>query len=160
MPEAKTALCLWFESGAGDAAQFYCDLFPDSEMSSVDRAPGDYPGGKEGNILLAHFTLLGMQAMAMNGNQGEFTDAVSLQVFTDSQEETDRYWDALTADGGGEMACSWCRDRFGMRWQVVPRVLMDGLRHDDPDVRKRVYEAMIQMVKIDHATIEAAMRGE
>ncbi len=160
MSEARSALCLWFKDRADEAAQFYCDLFPDSKMGSVERSPSDYPGGKEGDVLLANFTLLGMQALALNGNPGEFSDAVSMQVFTDTQEETDRYWAALTADGGGEMACSWCFDRFGMRWQIVPRVLGEGLADPDPAARKRVYEAMMGMVKIDHAAIEAARRGD
>jgi predicted 3-demethylubiquinone-9 3-methyltransferase (glyoxalase superfamily) len=161
MADNKLALCLWFKNEAEEAATFYCDLFPDSALHNVDRAPGDYPAGKQGDVLLANFTLLGLPAMALNGRpQGEFSDTVSLQVFTDSQEETDRYWAALTADGGGEMACSWCFDRFGMRWQVVPRVLMDGLGHPDPVVQGRVFAAMGSMVKIDHAAIEAAIRGE
>ena len=142
MPDARSALCLWFKDRADEAAQFYCDLFPDSAMGSIERSPSDYPGGKEGDVLLANFTLL------------------SMQVFTDTQEETDRYWAALTADGGGEMACSWCFDRFGMRWQIVPRALTEGLADPDPAARKRVYEAMMGMVKIDHAAIEAARRGD
>lgn len=161
MADEKLATCLWFKQAAHVAAQFYCDLFPDSEITRVDRSPSDWPGGKAGDVITVNLTLLGHPAMAMNGNPGDgFNDAISLQVFTESQEETDRYWAALTADGGGEMACSWCFDRFGIRWQVVPRILMEGLGHDDPEVRGRVFMAMQSMVKIDHAAIEAALAGE
>lgn len=158
MAEKKLATCLWFEHQAEEAARFYCDLFPDSEITRIDRAPGDYPGGTAGDVLTIAFTLLGHPHMAMNGRrEGDFSDAVSFQVFTHTQEETDRYWAALTADGGKEMACSWCTDRFGLRWQVVPHVLMDGLGHEDQAIRGRVFEAMMTMVKIDHAAIEGAI---
>lgn len=161
MANSKIATCLWFERDAHEAAQLYCGLFPDSRIERVDTAPGDYPGGKAGDVLTVGFTLLGQPFMGLNGKaENGFTDAISFQVFTDSQEETDRYWAALTADGGGEMACSWCFDRFGVRWQIVPRVLMDGLGHPDPAARARVFAAMGSMVKIDHAAIEAAIRGD
>lgn len=161
MPEAKMATCLWFDGGAHDAATLYCGLFPDSRIDRVDAAPTDYPGGKAGDVLTVNFTVLGQPFMGLNGKaENGFTDAVSFQVFTDTQEETDRYWAALTADGGGDMACSWCFDRFGVRWQIVPRVLMDALGHEDPMVRGRVFMAMQQMVKIDHAAIAAAVAGE
>ncbi len=160
MAEDKLALCLWFEQGAEEAARFYCDLFPDSEVHAVNRSPTDWPGGKAGDVLTIDLTLLGLRAMAMNGNTDDsFSNAMSVQVFTDTQDETDRYWAALTADGGGEMACSWCYDRWGVRWQVIPRILMDGLSHDDPEIRGRVFGAMQQMVKIDHAGIAAALEG-
>jgi predicted 3-demethylubiquinone-9 3-methyltransferase (glyoxalase superfamily) len=161
MADGKLATCLWFAGDAEAAATFYCGLFPDSMIKRIDRAPADYPGGKAGDVLTIGFTLLGQPFMGLNGKAAnEFTDAVSFQVFTDSQDETDQYWDALIADGGAEMACSWCRDRFGVRWQIVPRVLMDGLGHSDPDVRGRVFGAMQMMVKIDHAAIAAAIAGE
>lgn len=161
MADENVALCLWFESGAEEAARFYCDLFPDSEVHAVNRSPSDWPGGKAGDVLTIGFTLLGLRTMAMNGNTDDsFSNAMSLQVFTETQEETDRYWDALLGDAGTPMACSWLTDRFGMRWQVIPRVLMDGLDHEDPEVRARVFAAMQQMVKIDHAAIEAAIAGE
>ncbi|MCP5397412.1 MAG: VOC family protein [Sphingomonadaceae bacterium] len=160
MADAKLATCLWFDGGAYDAAQFYCDLFPDSKISRVDKAPTDYPGGKAGDVLTVNFTLLGQPFMGLNGKaQNDFTDAVSFQVFTDTQAETDRYWAALTADGGAEMACSWCRDRWDIRWQIVPRILMEALGHPDPETRTRVFAAMQGMVKIDHAGIEAAVGG-
>lgn len=161
MADENVALCLWFESGAEEAARFYCDLFPDSEVHAVNRSPSDWPGGKAGDVLTIGLTLLGLRAMAMNGNTDDtFSNAMSLQVFTETQEETDRYWDALLGDNGTPMACSWLTDRFGMRWQVIPRVLMDGLDHEDPEVRGRVFAAMQQMVKIDHAAIEAAIARE
>ncbi|GGA00968.1 VOC family protein [Blastomonas marina] len=161
MADENVALCLWFESGAEEAARFYCDLFPDSEVHAVNRSPSDWPGGKAGDVLTIGLTLLGLRAMAMNGNTDDtFSNAMSLQVFTERQEETDRYWDALLGDNGTPMACSWLTDRFGMRWQVIPRGLMDGLDHEDPEVRARVFAAMQQMVKIDHAAIEAAIAGE
>ena len=160
MTREKTALCLWFKDGAEDAARFYCDLFPESEIHGINAAPSDWPGGKKGDVLTIDLTLLGRPVMAMNGNHDDaFTNAISLQVFTDTQEETDRYWDALLGETGSPMACSWLTDRFGLRWQVVPHVLMDGLGHDDPAVRERVNMAMMQMVKIEHAAIEAAIAG-
>ena len=160
MANGKIATCLWFRTEAEEATALYCDLFPDSEITRIDRAPTDYPGRKEGDVLTITFTLLGHPHMAMNGRpEGDFTDAVSFQVFTDTQEETDRYWDVLTAEGGKEMACSWCTDRFGIRWQVVPHILMDGLGHQDAEVRGRVFNAMMGMIKIDHAGIEAALAG-
>lgn len=161
MAESKVATCLWFASEAEEASTLYCGLFPDSEVTRIDRAPGDYPGGQAGDVLTINFRLLGHPYKAMNGRpQSDFSDAVSFQVFTETQEETDRYWAALTADGGREMACSWCVDRFGVRWQIVPRILMDGLGHDDAQVRGRVFNAMMGMVKIDHAGIDAAVAGE
>jgi len=160
MADPAMATCLWFASDAEEAVDFYCGLFPDSEIVRIDRAPGDYPGGKAGDVLTLGFRLLGQPFMAMNGRpDSDFSDAISFQVFTETQNETDRYWEALTADGGSPMACSWCKDRFGMRWQVVPRVLMDNLVSPDPDVRARVFNAMMGMIKIDHAGIEAAIRG-
>jgi len=151
----KLAICLWFDGKAEEAARFYCDLFPDSEIKDVHRAPGD-----PDSVMLVGFTLLGQEMTALNGGGNtEFTEAVSFQVLTDTQEETDRYWKALTAKGGAEIACSWCKDRFGLRWQVVPRVLMQGLAHENAAVRGRVFEAMQHMVKIDHAHIEAAIAG-
>ncbi len=155
------ATCLWFDGTAEDAAQLYCGLFPDSEIKDVAVAPGDYPGGKKGDVLTVDFTVLGRSFLGLNGGpQAGFSDAVSFQVFTDTQLETDRYWDALLADGGEPMMCSWLKDRFGVRWQIVPRILMEGLRHRDEAVRERVFAVMSEMQKIDHASIEAAIAGE
>lgn len=157
----KMQTCLWFQREAEEAARFYCDLFPDSRIGQVARAPADYPGGKAGDALTVSFTLLGQEFMGLNGKaENGFTDAISFQVFTETQEETDRYWEALIADGGGEMACSWCFDRWGLRWQIVPRVLMEALGHPDPEVQGRVFAAMQTMVKIDIAAIEAAISGD
>ena len=154
------ATCLWFDKQAEEAARFYCDLFPDSEIKEIQTAPGDYPGGKTGDVITVDFTLLCRPFLALNGGaDAEFSDAVSFQIFTDTQEETDRYWDALLEDGGEPMMCSWLKDRFGVRWQIVPRVLMEGLRHPDMAVRERVFAAMGAMQKIDHAEIETAIRG-
>lgn len=155
------AICLWFDGTAEEAAQSYTSLFPDSAMGKVNRAPEDWPGGSAGDVITVDFSMLGHRVMGMNGgSHTQFTEAVSFQVFTDTQEETDRYWDALLAGGGEPMACSWLKDRFGVRWQVVPRVLMEGLGDPDPAVSSRVFAAMQQMVKIDHAAIEAAIAGE
>ena len=162
MPISNNAMatCLWFDKQSEEAAGLYCDLFPDSQIREVTRAPGDYPGGKSGDVLTVDFTVLGRPFLALNGGpDAGFTDAVSFQVFTDTQEETDRYWDALLADGGEPMMCSWLKDRFGVRWQIVPRVLMEGLRHPDSATRERVFAAMGEMQKIDHAGIEAAIDG-
>lgn len=160
MADQRLATCLWFDGGAKDAAEFYSALFPDSHVKRIDTAPADYPGGRAGDVLTVSFMLLGSAFMALNGKEkNDFTDAVSFQVFTETQAETDRYWSALTANGGSEMACSWCCDRWGIRWQIIPRVLMEGLEHADPQVRARVFAAMQEMVRIDHAVIEQAIAG-
>lgn len=157
----KLAICLWFETQAEDAARFYTGLFPDSEMGEITRAPSDYPGGKAGGVLTADFTLLGHKCMALNGQaENTFSDAISFQVFTEDQAETDRYWNAILEAGGEPMACSWIKDQFGVRFQIVPRVLMEGLSHPDADVRGRVFAAMQEMIKIDVAKIEAALEGD
>ena len=158
--KAKNTICLWFDKDAQEAARFYAATFPNSEVTAVHEAPGDFPSGKEGDVLTVEFTVLGQPFLGLNGGPGvPFTDAVSFQVFTDTQEETDRYWNAITKDGGKEIACSWCKDKFGLSWQIVPRVLMEGM--NDPDIAKakHVMEAMMKMVKIDIAKIEAARGG-
>lgn len=157
----KTGLCLWYDGDAEDAVQLYCDTFPDTHVESRQVSQFEWPGGKPGETMTIDFTLLGRKALALNGGpDAPFTNAMSVQVFTDDQAETDRYWNALTADGGEEMMCSWCKDRFGVPWQIVPRILMRGLQHEDPDVVLRTTEAMFTMTKIDHAQIEAAIAGE
>ncbi|EDL48977.1 VOC family protein [Erythrobacter sp. SD-21] len=158
--DSPMATCLWFDKESEEAARFYCELFPNSEIREIQTAPGDYPGGEKGNVITVDFTVLGRPFLALNGGaETEFTEAVSFQVFTDTQEETDRYWTALLADGGEPMMCSWLKDRFGVRWQIVPRVLMEGLRHSDAATRQRVFHAMGAMQKIDHAAIETAVSG-
>jgi 2-polyprenyl-6-hydroxyphenyl methylase/3-demethylubiquinone-9 3-methyltransferase len=157
----RLTTCLWFAGNAEEAANFYAATFPDSHVDAVRRAPTDYPAGKAGDVLTVEFTVLGQSFLGLNGGPGHnFTDAVSFQVFTDTQAETDRLWDTLTADGGEGIACSWCRDRFGVPWQVVPRQLTEGMADPDPAAAKRVMQAMMGMVKIDIAAIEAARRGD
>ncbi len=156
----KIAPCLWFDGNAEDAAGFYARTFPDSRIDAVHRSPSDYPNGKEGDVLTVEFTVLGMPFLGLNGGpEFTFDEAISFQVYTDDQAETDRYWDAIVNDGGSENACGWCTDRFGLSWQIVPRALMDAIGSSDRAAAKRAMEAMMQMKKIDIATIEAAVRG-
>ncbi len=151
---------LWFDDDAEAAVEFYTGLFPDSRIDAIRRAAADYPSGKVGDVLTIEFTLFGRLFVAMNGGPGHpFTDAISLTVETEDQAETDRYWDALTSDGGAEIACGWCRDRWGLSWQIDPRALMEGMTDPDPAVAARVFQAMMGMVKIDVAAIEAARAG-
>lgn len=155
------AVCLWFDDAAEEAARFYAATFPDSSVDSVVRAPGDYPAGKQGDALTVEFTVCGTPFLGLNGGPGKpHTQAISFQIFTDTQAETDRLWDAIVGNGGAESACSWCSDRWGVSWQIVPRQLMAALSHDDADARSRAFTAMMGMRKIDIATIEAAVRGD
>ena len=152
--------CLWFNKNAEEAANFYAKTFPNSRVTAVHKSPSDYPNGKAGDVLTVEFTVLGQPFVGLNGGpEVTFTDAVSFQVFTDTQEETDRYWNAIVKNGGQESACSWCKDKFGLSWQIVPRVLMEAIYDPDNASAKRAMEAMMQMVKIDIAKIEAARRG-
>ena len=160
-PDIRIATCLWFDGQAEQAARFYAATFPDSAVSAVTRAPGDYPSGSEGDVLTVEFTVLGRDFVGLNGGPHfQFNEAVSFQVFTDTQEETDRYWTTLTADGGSESQCSWCKDRFGLSWQIVPRQLTAALADPDPAAAKRAFAAMMTMTKIDIARIEAARAGD
>jgi 2-polyprenyl-6-hydroxyphenyl methylase/3-demethylubiquinone-9 3-methyltransferase len=153
----KIASCLWFDGNAEDAATFYAETFPDSRVVSVNRSPSDYPGGNEGDVLTVEFTVLGMPFLGLNGGSGfAFTEAISFQVYTDDQAETDRYWNAIVDNGGSEGDCGWCKDRFGLFWQIVPRALMNALKSSDSMASKRAMQAMMKMQKIDIATIEAA----
>ena len=157
---SKIVPCLWFDGKAEEAANFYAATFPDSHVTAVHRSPADYPSGKAGDVLTVEFTVLGMRFLGLNGGpQFSFDEAVSFQVYTDRQEETDRYWSAIVGGGGSESACGWCKDRFGLSWQIVPRVLIEGMSDSDPAAAKRVMEAMMTMVKIDHAAIERARAG-
>jgi predicted 3-demethylubiquinone-9 3-methyltransferase (glyoxalase superfamily) len=152
--------CLWFDKNAEEAANFYAKTFPNSHVTAVRKSPSDYPNGKAGDVLTVEFTILGEPFLGLNGGPGvPFTDAVSFQVFTDTQEETDRYWNAIVNNGGRSIACSWCKDKFGLSWQIVPRALIDGMNDPNPAAAKRVMEAMMKMAKIDIAAIEAARRG-
>jgi len=158
----KITTCLWFDHGkAREAAEFYASIFPDSQVGSPHKAASDFPGGKQGDELTVEFTLLGQSFVGLNGGP-IFTpnEAVSFQVFTDDQEETDRYWNAIVGNGGAESACGWCKDRWGFSWQIVPRALMAGMSDPDRATAKRVMDAMMQMKKIDIATIERARAGE
>ena len=157
---SKATLCLWFDKDAEAAANFYAATFPDSSVGAVHRAPGDFPGGKKGDPLTVDFTVLGLACMGLNGGPiFPHTEAFSFQVATDSQAETDRYWDAILAAGGKASECGWCKDKWGLSWQITPRVLTQGMADPNPAVRERVFAAMMTMQKIDHAAIEAAAKG-
>lgn len=164
MPSAHAtrniAVCLWFDGAAEEAANFYAKTFPDSHVDAVHRAPGDYPAGQQGDVLTVEFTVLGMPFLGLNGGpQFKFDEAVSFQVYTSDQAETDRLWNAITGNGGAESECGWCKDRFGLSWQITPRTLMDAFTDPDRAAAKRAFDAMMTMKKIDIATIEAARRG-
>lgn len=153
-------LCLWYEGAAEEAAAFYAATFADSRVTGIHRAPGDYPDGQEGNVLTVEFTVLGLRCIGLNGGPAfKHSEAFSLMVATDTQEETDRLWNAIVAAGGSESRCGWCKDKWGISWQITPRALTDGMADPDPAVRKRVFAAMMTMGKIDIAAIEAARRG-
>ncbi len=157
--KAKNIICLWFNKDAEEAARFYAATFPDSEVTAVHLAPGDYPSGKEGEVITVEFTVMGLPCVGLNGGPNfKHSEAFSFQVATDTQEETDRYWDAIVSNGGKESHCGWCRDRWGISWQITPRVLLDAMAAGG-DEAKRAFAAMMEMGKIDVAKIEAARRG-
>ena len=156
----KNTLCLWFNGSAADAAQFYAKTFPDSSVGAILRAPGDYPDGKQGDVLTVDFTVIGVPCLGLNGGpQFKHTEAFSFQVATDDQAETDRLWNAIVQNGGEESACGWCKDKWGLSWQITPRALTDGMADPDRAAAKRVFDAMMTMRKIDIAAIEAARKG-
>jgi len=160
MAQAKNTICIWYDKDAEAAARFYAQTFPDSEVLAVHRAPADYPSGKAGDVLTVEFTVAGVRCLGLNGGPA-FTqsEAFSFQIATDSQEETDRYWNAIVGNGGQESACGWCKDRWGLSWQITPRVLTDALAAGGDEAR-RAFTAMMDMRKIDVAAIEAARAGK
>ena len=156
----KNTLCLWYDRDALEAATFYAATFPDSTVGAIHRAPGDFPSGKEGDVLTVDFTVFGMPCMGLNGGPAfKHSEAFSFQVATDDQEETDRYWNAIVGNGGQESECGWCTDKWGLSWQITPRVLTEAFNSPDRAVAKRAFDAMMTMRMIDVAANEAAVRG-
>ena len=156
----RNTICLWYNDDAEAAARFYAATFPDSRVDSVDRAPGDYPGGKAGKVLTVQFTVFGVACMGLNG--GDYfkqSEAFSFQIATEDQAETDLYWNAIIGNGGQASQCGWCKDKWGLSWQITPRALTDAMAKGG-DVAKRAFDAMMTMGKIDVAVIEAAVRGD
>jgi predicted 3-demethylubiquinone-9 3-methyltransferase (glyoxalase superfamily) len=157
---AKNTLCLWYDGTALDAATFYAATVPDSTVGRVLRAPGDFPSGKQGDVLTVEFTVAGLPCLGLNGGPAfRPTEAFSFQIATDNQADTDRLWNAIVADGGQESECGWCKDKWGVSWQITPRVLIEAIHDPDPIAAKRAFDAMMTMRKIDIAAIEAARRG-
>lgn len=157
---SKNTICLWYDGDALEAARFYAKTFPDSAVKAVHRAPGDYPAGKQGDILTVEFTVMGIPCLGLNGGPGiQHNQAFSFQVATDDQEETDRLWTAIIENGGSANVCGWCQDKWGLSWQITPRILSAAIIDPDPAAAKRAFEAMMTMGKIDISAIEAALRG-
>lgn len=158
---AKNTVCLWYDKDAEAAARFYAGTFPDSVVGAILRAPSDYPSGKAGDVLMVEFTVAGVSCVGLNGGPAfKHNEAFSFQIATEDQDETDRYWNAIVDNGGAENDCGWCKDRWGYSWQITPRVLLEGNSNPNPEVAKRVFQAMMTMRKIDVARIEAAIAGE
>ena len=159
MANAKNTICLWFDKDAEAAARFYAGVFPDSFVSAVHLAPSDYPSGKAGDVLTVEFTVCGVPCLGLNGGPAfQQSEAFSFQIATDDQAETDRYWNAIVGFGGRESACGWCKDKWGLNWQITPRTLSEAMAAGGAEA-KRAFEAMMDMTKIDVAAIEAARRG-
>ena len=157
---AKNTICVWYDRDAEEAARFYAKTFPDSHVGRVTRAPGDFPSGQQGDVLVVEFTVCGVACIGLNGGpQFKQTEAFSFQIATDDQAETDRLWHAIVDNGGSESACGWCKDKWGVNWQITPRVLTDALHDPDRAASQRAFAAMMEMGKIDIAKIEAARRG-
>jgi predicted 3-demethylubiquinone-9 3-methyltransferase (glyoxalase superfamily) len=157
---AKNTICLWYDRDAEAAARFYAKTFPDSSVGAVHLAPGDFPDGKEGQVLTVEFTVMGIPCLGLNGGSAfKQSEAFSFQVATVDQAETDRYWNAIVGNGGQESACGWCKDKWGLSWQITPIALTKAFTSPDRAAAKRAFDAMMQMGKIDIAAIEAALRG-
>src|SRR6476661_8533655 len=158
--KAKNTICLWFDEEAHDAARFYAATFPNSEVTAVHKAPGDYPSGKAGDVLTVEFTVVGIPCLGLNGGPAfKHSEAFSFQIATDDQAETDRLWNAIIGNGGQASECGWCKDRWGLSWQITPRALTAALADPDRAAAKRAFDAMMTMKKIDIAAIEAARLG-
>ena len=156
----KNTVCLWFDKDAQDAARFYAATFPNSEVKAIHKAPGDFPSGKAGDVLTVDFTVMGIPCLGLNGGPAfKHSEAFSFQVATDDQKETDRYWNAIVGNGGQESECGWCKDKWGVSWQITPLALMKAVTDPDTAAAKRAFDAMMTMRKIDIAAIEAAHRG-
>ena len=157
---AKNTICLWFDGTAEDAARFYAKTFPDSEVGAIHRAPGDYPAGKEGDVITVEFTVYGIPCIGLNGGpEFKHSEAFSFQIETEDQAETDKLWNAIVGNGGQESQCGWCKDRWGVSWQISPRVLNESMDNPDRAAAKRAFDAMMTMQKIDVAAIEKALAG-
>ena len=157
---SKNTVCIWYQGDAEEAARFYAATFPDSSVGRVFRAPTDYPAGKKGDVLTVEFVVAGIPCIGLNGGPGvDHNIAFSFQIATDDQAETDRLWNAIVGNGGEESACGWCRDKWGLSWQITPRVLSEAIMNPAPGVAERAFTAMMEMRKIDVARIEAAVRG-
>jgi predicted 3-demethylubiquinone-9 3-methyltransferase (glyoxalase superfamily) len=157
---AKNTVCLWYDRDAEDAARFYAETFPDSSVTAVHRAPGDFPSGKQGDVLTVEFTVMGIPCIGLNGGpEFKHTEAFSFQVATDDQAETDRYWNAIVGNGGEASACGWCKDKWGLSWQITPLALTKAISDPDPAAAKRAFDAMMEMKKIDIAAIEDSSRS-
>ncbi len=156
----KNVICLWYDGAAEEAARFYAQTLPDSAVTAVHHAPGDYPDGKRGQVLTVEFTVAGVACLGLNGGPAfKHSEVFSFQIVTENQAETDRYWNAIVANGGAESQCGWCKDKWGLSWQITPRVLLEATTDSDRAAAQRAFEAMMKMKKIDIATIEAARRG-
>lgn len=157
---AKNTICLWYDHDAEEAARFYAQTFPDSSVGAIVLAPGDYPSGKKGDVITVNFTVLGIPCIGLNGGpEFKHNEAFSFQVATQDQEETDRYWNAIVNNSGQESECGWCKDKWGISWQIIPMALLEASYSPDPVVAKRAFDAMLKMKKIDVAIIQAAIRG-
>ncbi len=157
----KNVICLWYDGDAEEAAKFYAKTFPNSSVGAVHRAPGDFPTGKQGDVLTVDFTVVGIPCVGLNGGpMFKHSEAFSFQIQTEDQAETDRYWNAIVKNGGQESDCGWCKDKWGLSWQISPRVLIEGVTSKDKAIAKRVFDAMMTMQKIDIAKIEAAVKGK